>query len=95
MQEAITNVKEKKMGWQLAAKTFNVPATTLRRRFQKDDSSMGDLGGCRQVLPREIEEELVKHIMDMETRFFGLTTKDLRKLVYSVRVCQHRQRRCI
>ena len=39
MREAISNVKEKRMGWRLAAKTFNVPATTLRRRFKKDDSA--------------------------------------------------------
>lgn len=84
MKEAINAVKEKRMGWQLAAKTFSVPATTLRRRFKKNDATKGDLGGRRTVLPREVEEELVQHIIDMETRFFGFTMKDLKRLVYDI-----------
>lgn len=84
MREAIQAVKEKKMGWKMAAKTYDVPATTLRRRFKKDDAAKGDLGGRRSILPREVEEDLVKHVVDMETRFFGLTTKDLRKLVFEI-----------
>lgn len=84
MKAAIDAVRAKKMGWQLAAKTFNVPATTLRRRYVKCDTSKGDLGGRRTVLTHEAEEELANHIIDMETRFFGLTTKDLRRLVYEI-----------
>ena len=30
MENALRSIKEKEMGWSLAAKTFNVPATTLR-----------------------------------------------------------------
>lgn len=83
MAEALRNVQEKKMGWQLASKTFNVPSTTLRRRFKNNFSSRkGDLGGPRPVFSREIEDEFARHITDMETRFFGLTYKDLSKLVF-------------
>lgn len=85
MVEALQNIKDKKMGWLLAAKTFNVPATTLRRRFKaRCNATKGDLGGRRAVLSRDIEEELIQHIIQMETRFFGLTMKDLRRLVFQI-----------
>lgn len=85
MREALQNIKEKEMGWLLAAKTFNVPATTLRRRFKNGcGATKGDLGGRRAILTREIEEELMNHIFDMETRFFGLSMTDLRRLVFQM-----------
>lgn len=52
MQQALHNVEHKSMGFKLAAKTFNVPRTTLRRRFNKHQgSAKGDLGGRRTTFP--------------------------------------------
>ena len=42
------------------------------------------LGSYRQVLPQEFETELVSHIMDMQSRFFGLTETNVRKLAYQL-----------
>ena len=79
MENALRSIKEKEMGWSLAAKTFNVPATTLRQRYKEDQGSKKiGLGGHRTILSYSIKEELNMHIIDMETRLFGLTTKDLR-----------------
>nr|CAI5849331.1 unnamed protein product [Callosobruchus analis] len=72
------------MGYTLAAKTFNVPKTTLRRRLATQNSSKGDLGGRRAISSKAIEQEIVSHIIDMETGFFGLTPKDLRRMVFEV-----------
>ena len=67
MAEALRNVREKKMGWQLASKIFNVPATTLRRRFKNNcNSTKGDFGGKRPVFSREMEDQFAQHIKDME-----------------------------
>ncbi|XP_063904724.1 jerky protein homolog-like [Zophobas morio] len=83
MAEALRNVREKKMGWQLASKNFNVPATTLRRRFKNNcNSTKRDLGGKRPVFSREMENQFVQHIKDMEAKLFGLTLKDLKKLIF-------------
>nr|CAI5869343.1 unnamed protein product [Callosobruchus analis] len=60
------------MGYKLEAKTFNVPKTTLRRRLTTQDSF------------KAIKQEIASHIIDMETRFFSLTPKDLRRLVFQV-----------
>ncbi|KAJ8947237.1 hypothetical protein NQ318_012003 [Aromia moschata] len=81
MQQALNCVTEKSMGFKLAAKICNVPKTTLRRRFAKKQGwSKGDLGGRRTIFSKDVEKEIADHIIDMETRFFGLTNKNLRRL---------------
>ncbi|KAJ3652116.1 hypothetical protein Zmor_018111 [Zophobas morio] len=83
MAEALRNVRKKKMGWQLASKIFNVPATTPRRRFKNNcNSTKGDWGGKRPVFSREMEDQFAQHIKDMEAKLFGLTLKDLKTLIF-------------
>lgn len=85
MQQAINAVKEKKMGWLLASKSYNVPFTTLRRRaISLQGSKKGYLGGHKVTFSQELETELVEHIKVLETRFFGLTTIDVRKLAFQI-----------
>jgi hypothetical protein len=90
MREAVENVQQKKMGWKLASKTFNVPSTTLRRRVRRNMGyEKGDLGECRPTFSKEIEDEIVSHIKNMETRFLGLTTTDVKSLAYQVAERNH------
>lgn len=85
MKAALDAISKKSMGWLLASKTFHVPQATLRRRFKKKmDCRKGDLGGRRPVFNSDIETQLVHHIKELETRFFGLTTKDLMALAYQL-----------
>ncbi|KAF2886856.1 hypothetical protein ILUMI_19317 [Ignelater luminosus] len=86
MQQAIDAVKEKRMGWLLASTTYNVPFTTLRRRASSSKGcSMGYLGGHKVTFSKKkLETELVEHIKTLETRFFGLTTLDVRKLAFQI-----------
>ncbi|KAF5302319.1 hypothetical protein FQA39_LY10358 [Lamprigera yunnana] len=73
------------MGWLLASKTFNVPHTTLRRRAKNDrGSNKGYLGGHVPTFNAELENELVCHVKELEVRFFGLTTLDIRRLAYEI-----------
>ncbi|XP_030762742.1 uncharacterized protein LOC115887452 [Sitophilus oryzae] len=58
--------------------------TTLRRRLEKQDSSKGYLGGRKATFSKAIENEIAGHIIEMEIRFFGLTSKDLRRMVFEV-----------
>jgi hypothetical protein len=90
MREAVENVQQKKMGWKLASKTFNVPSTTLRRRVRRNMGyEKGDLGECRPTFSKEIEDEIVSHITNMETRFLGLTTTDVKSLAYQLAEGNH------
>ena len=85
MQQAIENIRRKTMGWRLASKTFNVPFTTLRRRVKEGKGSKKEtLGGKRPVFDANLEQLLVEKVKDMESRFFGLTANELRKLVYQI-----------
>ncbi|KAG5870156.1 hypothetical protein JTB14_032448 [Gonioctena quinquepunctata] len=88
MQRAIEAVTNDGMAYSTAAKTFSVSRNTLRRRvLGKNIDSKGNrkvLGKYRAVFTEEQEAELVRHILDMEVRFFGVTILDLRSLAYSL-----------
>lgn len=91
MQAAIEAIQSKKMGWYLASKTFSVPFGTLRRRCLglnkiSKGSTKSYMGGKRTTFEPELERDLVDHIKNMETRLYGLTTKDVRKLAYDLAV---------
>ncbi|KAI4457874.1 hypothetical protein MML48_7g00004897 [Holotrichia oblita] len=80
MLNAIDAVKNGQMGWLKAAKLFNVPQATLRRRANDVNKKTK---GCAKVLGRfsstfnEAEEKkLVGHILLLESRLFVLTTKE-------------------
>lgn len=85
MGAALDQVKNKLMGYTMAAKTFNVPRSTLRRRFKKErDNKKGYLGGYKPTFDIEMEEKIAKHVVNLETRFYGLTQRELRKLVFQL-----------
>lgn len=96
MQKAIEAVNDKRMGWKKASITFNVPQATLRRRAQgKNIHARGVtkcLGRFKKSLSGDLEQRLITHILDLESRLFGLTTYDLRELAYKLAErsgCEH------
>lgn len=88
MTKAIEAVREKKMGWKKAAKTFRVPKTTLMRLSQQKYGSPEEASEAKMgrptVLSRELEDELVKYCLAMEATFFGLTRSDLRRMAFQL-----------
>ncbi|KAJ8964834.1 hypothetical protein NQ317_013344 [Molorchus minor] len=44
----------------------------------------GYLGGRKNIPNEDLERQIVVHIKSFESRFFGLTTKDVRKLAYQL-----------
>lgn len=88
MQRAIEAVTNDGMAYSTAAKMFSVPRNTLKRRvLGKNIDAKGNkkvLGKFRAVFSEEQEAELVRHILDLEVRFFGVTISDLRSLAYSL-----------
>jgi len=67
-----------------AAKLHNIPRPTLIRHLKKVSLSMGvkKQSGRRTVLSVEQEEKLVSLLQDMESRLFGLTLTDVRRIVF-------------
>ena len=87
MPLSIDAIKNKEIGFLKASKTFGVPKTTLRRHLKGDNKYAlnGKKHVGRQVdLPEDIEAELVRHAIDLEARFYGLTQQNLRRLAYQI-----------
>lgn len=88
MKLAVAAVLDQGLFVKQAAKNYNVPRTTLRRHLAKGGSIKKQLGR-RTVLTEEQENELKTLILDMESRLYGLTLTDIRKLVYQF--CEMRE----
>ncbi|XP_067627379.1 uncharacterized protein [Eurosta solidaginis] len=87
MRMAIAAVRNAEMGILLASKRFEVPHTTLQRmaRSQKPvEELLSAKLGRKPVFTQEIERELVRYSLEMESRFWGLTRFDLRSLAYQI-----------
>lgn len=86
MRNAIDAVKGGQMGWLKAAKLFNVPQATLRRRANDINKRAK---GCAKILGRfsttfseDEERDFVEHILLLESRLFGITTTEIKKLAF-------------
>ena len=87
MKSAIEAVRQTQMGLNQAAKYFVVPKATLQRHVKgvNKRSREGEKQlGRPQDLTEEMEQDLVSHIMLMESRFYGLTHSSLLKLAYQI-----------
>jgi len=87
MKSAIEAVRQTQMGLNQAAKYFVVPKATLQRHVKglNKRSREGEKQLCRpQDLTEEMEQDLVSHILLMESRFYGLTRSSLLKLAYQI-----------
>ncbi|XP_023238520.1 uncharacterized protein LOC111637281 isoform X2 [Centruroides sculpturatus] len=90
MAEAVSMVREKKMGLKKAAKFYEVPKTTLRTlSLQADirpEQFVKKTLGRKPILPEDIEKQLVEYILSMESIFYGLTRMDLRRMAFQLAV---------
>ncbi|KAI4465189.1 hypothetical protein MML48_3g00002243 [Holotrichia oblita] len=72
MLKAIEAVKDNRMGWKKASVMFNVPQVTLRRRAQEKNThargAIKSLGRFKTSLSGDLEQRLVTHILDLESR---------------------------
>ncbi|PSN56006.1 hypothetical protein C0J52_13718 [Blattella germanica] len=87
MSKAISDVRNKKMGYLKASKLYNVPHTTLRRLIKSKlplKDAVSQKLGRKVVLGSKLEEELVSYLLVMEKQFFGLTRKDVRQMAYQL-----------
>jgi hypothetical protein len=100
MKNAVDIVIQGKMGYKLAAKTYSVPQTTLERKVKEARVGIGNaavpsvkvpLGPKKKTFSDDEEKELCNYIIDMESRLYGLTTKDLRALAYTLAVKNGKQ----
>ncbi|KAG8237724.1 hypothetical protein J437_LFUL017026 [Ladona fulva] len=71
-----------------ASRNFGVPRMSLKRRVTSKNvapvSVNKVLGNYKPVFNQAQEEELVNHILEMETRFYGITLRDVRSLAFQL-----------
>ncbi|CAH1987803.1 unnamed protein product [Acanthoscelides obtectus] len=75
------------MGYLAAARAYKVPRSTLFRLCNTEGPpatvSKTKLGK-RPILSAELEEELVRYLLIMDQKFFGLTRRDVRSLAFQL-----------
>lgn len=90
MAGAIEACKKGDLGFLKASQQFNVPICSLRRRVNnKNKHATGAskyIGGRKPSLPTEVEEALVKYIIEMDKRMFGLSPYEVRKMAFELAV---------
>lgn len=86
MIAAIQDVRNNILSAKKAASQYKVPLTTLRRRVKSNKdpeaASRKYLGRFRPVFSAKQEKELADFIIEMESRLFGLGTRELRHLAF-------------
>lgn len=88
MAEAIKKVRNKEMSYLRASKVFEVPKTTLRRLAAQVEKLpevvVEQKLGRKPVFTDQIEEELVEHLLEMDSVFLGFTRQDVRKMAFQL-----------
>lgn len=70
------------MGVKRAAKLYSVPVSTLRDKVRSNSNEFTPKLGRNPTLGREFDADLVKYLVKMEARGFGLTRADIRRLTF-------------
>ena len=88
MVKALERVRSSEMSFREASRYYQVPKSTLERRVNEQNKiAVGGkkhLGRFTTTFDTDFEEELVTYAKDMESRFFGITCRDLRKLAFDL-----------
>ncbi|XP_072382648.1 uncharacterized protein [Diabrotica undecimpunctata] len=88
MKSAIQAVRDKTMGTLKAAKTYNVPRSTIQRlakmtELSPDEAVLKKLGRGT-ILGSDLEKCLVDYIFQMEEKFYGLTRTDIKRMAFNL-----------
>ncbi|KAH0815280.1 uncharacterized protein [Tenebrio molitor] len=90
MSRALEALRNGTCGYLKAAKQFNVPKSTLERRFKNKNKQALDhskqLGSRKLTFPMELEKQLVDYVKNMEAMLYGRTTRSIRSLAYQIAV---------
>nr|CAI5865938.1 unnamed protein product [Callosobruchus analis] len=86
MRRAILAVRAKEMGLKRASNHFGVPKSTLKDKVNSKVKDIDQLVhsrlGRKPVLGDQLENILISYCLEMEKRFYGLRTKDVKKMAF-------------
>lgn len=81
LKEAITCIQNKNLSIRNAAKTYNIPYSTLQERLKKNNLESFVLGRP-SVFTVNQESEMVKHVINLSNLFYRLTPIQLRAATF-------------
>lgn len=82
MEKALDMYNKGKLGFNATCRTYGIPKPTFRRHLKK--LNVNNRIGRPNDLTTEMEEELVRHVLELESNFFGLRIQDLRRLAFQL-----------
>jgi hypothetical protein len=87
MANAIRAVRSKEMGLKRASRVFEVPRSKLKNKVNSKETDIENTRLDRKpVLPYNLEEELVSYCLMVERKFFGLITRDMKRLAFELAI---------
>ena len=92
MKRALAVYKVENIGLNEVCRQYGISKSTFYRHligtniFAKEEKKV--IGKLCDLKP-EVEKEIVKHVLKLEESFFGITTKDFRKLAFDVAEINH------
>ncbi|XP_046677318.1 uncharacterized protein LOC124365384 [Homalodisca vitripennis] len=87
MVMAINAIRNKEMGLKKASQKFSVPRPTLQRLAGGDkppEEAAATRLGRKTIMGDQLEMELVEYLLQMESKFYGLTRQDVRRIAYQL-----------
>lgn len=87
LEGAVTCVLDGSMGIRVASRHFGIPKSTLKDHIDgRHKLAMGIAThiGRPSMLPKEVEDELVMHILKCESMFLGLTRENVMQMAYQI-----------
>ncbi|KAG5890783.1 hypothetical protein JTB14_007177 [Gonioctena quinquepunctata] len=88
MTTALEEVTKNGMPYNTASRIFRGPLMYLKRRIKNKNivatDSIKHSDSMTTTFTADQENELINHVQDFETRMYGLTTTDLRRLAFQL-----------
>lgn len=87
MLQAVSAVKDGRMGYALASKTYGVPKSTLERYVKSEDDTRTLVHkplGRKPVFSATMERQLVDYLRHLDALYFGMRRSDVRRLAFQL-----------
>lgn len=87
MSRALHSYRNGDMGFNECCRQYGIPKPTFNRHLRGSNVSANEdikIIGRQSILPIDVENELVNHILKLESLMFGLTINDVRRLAFQI-----------
>ena len=83
LTECLNAVRDKTMSLREASRNFNIPRSTIQKRLKSaNPDGAKKLGPISRVFTDDMETQLKRRVLEMESTFYGITMTDLRRAAY-------------